>query len=71
MGFASFVLNGQLYCGSVAVHSRPDGGIRLVWPKISNRGVQYPTVHPITKGLSDSIEESVGSSIVKLLPHPQ
>ena len=68
MGFASFVLNRSLYCGSVGVHSRPEGGIRLVWPTLNNQGVLYPTVHPITSELTQSIEQAVGKKVRTLLP---
>lgn len=68
MGFVSFVLNGNLYCGSVAVYSRPEGGIRLVWPKVNNKGVQYPTVHPINQELTQAIERAVRERVENLLP---
>jgi len=68
MGFVSFVLEGCLYCGSVGVHSRPGGGIRLVWPTLNNQGVQYPTVHPITQELTRTIEQAVSEKIESLLP---
>lgn len=68
IGFVSFILNDCLYCGSIAVHTRPEGGIRLVWPTINNRGHRYPTCHPLTRELSEKIEGVVSSEVMSLLP---
>lgn len=68
IGFVSFVLDEQLYCGSIAVYSRFDGGIRLVWPKINNKGHQFPTCHPIARLSSDTIERAVFEKIRQLMP---
>lgn len=68
LGFVCFVLYGSLYCGSVAVYSRPTGGIRLVWPKIKNRGHQFPTVHPISETLANNIESVIREYVSKRLP---
>ena len=68
MGFVGFVLYESLYCASVAVYSRPEGGIRLVWPKIDNRGIKYPTVYPINDAVSSMIENAVEVHVQKVLP---
>ena len=67
-GFVSFVLNNELYIGSVAVHSRLDGSIRLVWPTLDIKGVRHATVHPLSKRLGLLIEEAVYDYIKPLLP---
>jgi len=64
-GFASFLLDNSLYIGSVAIYSRPGGGVRLVWPQINNRGKKFAAVHPITRELSQSIEEAVGKEVLE------
>jgi hypothetical protein len=52
IGFVSFVYNGDFYMGSIAVHSRPQGGIRLVYPMI--KGVN--AFRPINREISQHIE---------------
>jgi len=66
-GFVSFVLNRELFCGSVAVYSRINGsGIRLVYPKINNKGQQFPTFYPISKELALKIEEKVAEKVKEI-----
>jgi len=68
-GFVSFVLNGELFCGSIAVYSRIDGsgtGIRLVYPKINSKGHQFPTFYPIKKELASKIEEKVAEKVKEI-----
>lgn len=67
IGFVSFVLDDSLYCGSIAVYTRPGGGMRLVWPKINNKGIQYPTSYPIKKELADEIEKAVEEKVIEIL----
>lgn len=50
IAFASCVINGQIFVGSIGVHTRPDGGVRLVFPlKTIPNGKQIPCCHPITR----------------------
>jgi len=50
LGFASFVLNEQFYIGNVAIHSTPEGNIRLLYPtKLLSNGKNVSSFHPITK----------------------
>ena len=67
-GFVSFILNQELYIGSVAIHSRLDGSIRLVWPTLNTRGIKHATVHPISKELGQGIEKIIYDYIKPLLP---
>jgi hypothetical protein len=55
IAFASFVLFDALYISSVAVYTRPHGGIRLVYPRKKNLDV----CHPIKHELGMMIEEAV------------
>ena len=57
VAFASCVVNGCLYLGNIAIHTRPDGsGYRLVFPvKVLPNGKQIQCVHPITREAGDLI----------------
>jgi len=59
VGFASFVLNGNLYLGSIGIVTRPQGGYRLVYPtkKVSNRNINI--FHPINKLFAEAVEKEV------------
>jgi DNA-binding cell septation regulator SpoVG len=67
IGFASFVLYGAVYCGSVGVFTRPQGGYRLAYPtrKISNKdiGVYYP----INQKIGRAIEKEVISKFEEVV----
>ncbi len=68
IGFASCVLNYQLYLGSIAIHTRPDGcGIRLVYPsKILPNGLSVSCVHPIRRETGDVITGAVAEKMQEL-----
>lgn len=55
IAFASFILFDALYISSVAIYTRPHGGIRLVYPRKRNLDV----CHPIKHELGQIIEEAV------------
>lgn len=59
VAFASFLLDGCLYLGSIAIMTRPLGGYRLVYPtkKLGQRDINL--FHPIEKSFAQSIEEAV------------
>ncbi len=59
VGFASFVLNNNLYLGSIGILTRPEGGYRLVYPtkKVGIRNINI--FHPINKDFAKSIEKEV------------
>ncbi len=67
VGFASFVLNGWLYLGSIAIMTRPQGGYRLLYPtrKIADRNIGV--FHPIQKDFARLVEESVLEKVEKVL----
>lgn len=60
MAFVSFVLNNQFYVGGVAIHSRPQGGFRLVYPTktLANAKV-IQLFHPICREASEAVEQTV------------
>lgn len=59
VAFVSFVLDGNLYLGSIGVVTRPEGGYRLVYPtkKVGIRNINI--FHPINKAFAESIEKEV------------
>ena len=59
VGFASFVLDNNLYLGSVGILTRLEGGYRLLYPtkKVGMRNINI--FHPINKEFAQSIEKEV------------
>lgn len=59
IAFASFVLDNNLYLGSIGIITRPEGGYRLVYPtkKVGLRNINI--FHPINKEFAQSIEKEV------------
>lgn len=59
VAFASFVLDDNLYLGSIGILTRPEGGYRLTYPtkKVGARNINI--FHPINKEFSQSIEKEV------------
>jgi hypothetical protein len=60
IGFVSFIINDLIYVSSIAVHTRPDGSIRLVYPRIRNLDV----FHPINREFGVAIENAVGKQVM-------
>ena len=59
VAFASFVLDNNLYLGSVGILTRPEGGYRLVYPT-KKLGIKRLNIfHPINKQFAESIEKEV------------
>lgn len=59
VAFASFVLDNNLYLGSVGILTRPEGGYRLLYPT-KKVGIRYINIfHPINKAFAESIEKEV------------
>jgi|SaaInlStandDraft_4_1057021.scaffolds.fasta_scaffold219897_1 DNA-binding cell septation regulator SpoVG len=66
VGFASFTIDNNFYMGSIGVHTRPSGGLRLLYPtsKVSNNSI--PIFHPINSTIANEIEEAVVAKFEKL-----
>jgi hypothetical protein len=67
IGFASCVVNGQLYLGSLGIHKRLDGsGYRITYPtkRIGKHEVNF--YNPITKHAGCVIEKAVVAKCVEL-----
>lgn len=68
IAFASVVLDGKIYLGSIGVHQRLNTtGYRLTYPtkKTSNR--DFHIFHPIERELGLEIERAILAKITKLL----
>lgn len=67
VAFASCVIDGQLFIGSIGLHSLLDGtGYRIVYPtkKVGNR--QINIYHPITKKAGQAIETAIVNKMNEL-----
>ena len=70
VAFASFVLDSWLYCGSIAIMTRPQGGYRLLYPtkKVADRNL--PLFHPIRRDIAQQIEQTVIAALENVTkPH--
>lgn len=67
VAFASLVLNGSLFLGSIAVHKRLDGsGYRLTYPTKKIGDSNLHIFHPINRELGQIIEEEVAKKLGEL-----
>ena len=59
VAFASFILNGNLYLGSIGIMTRPNGGYRLVYPtkKVANRNLNI--FYPINRKFALTVEAEI------------
>jgi DNA-binding cell septation regulator SpoVG len=59
VAFASFVLDGNLYLGSIGIMTRPNGGYRLVYPtkKVADRNLNI--FYPISREFALTVEQEV------------
>lgn len=69
LGFASCVIDGQLFLGSIAIFSKLGGGFRLVYPtkKIGERNLHYH--HPIRSEASGAIEDAILPKAEQIFNH--
>lgn len=67
VAFASFVLDEQIYLGSIAISTRPKGGYRLIYPtkKIGPRSINI--FHPISFDFGQLIEKTLIQYFEKLM----
>jgi len=69
IAFCSFVLFELLYCGSVAVYTRKDGGYRLVYPNKKVGLKEQNIFHPINQEIGSEIEEAVSEKVNEIMYH--
>ena len=70
VAFCSFVINNQLYVGSVAVYSSPSSptNYRLVYPqKVLTNGAKINIVHPINQEAGLFIQNKIVGEYLKLV----
>lgn len=59
VGFASLVLNNEIYLSSIGVFSRLNGGYRITYPTKKVGESDLNIFHPITEELSKQIETAI------------
>ena len=67
VAFASCVIDGQLYVGSLGVHQLLNGtGYRITYPtkRIGSRQLNY--FHPVTKEAGKMIEQAIVAKCIEL-----
>ena len=68
IGFASLVIESNIYLGSIGVYSKRDGtGYRIAYPtkKIGTRNINL--YHPINKESGEIIEDAIISRVNEIL----
>lgn len=64
IGFASFVINEDIYISSVAIHKKLNGdGYRLTYPSKGN----FTICHPINRNASQEIEAAIFSKLKNVM----
>lgn len=63
VGFASVVLDKNIYLGSIGIYTRPEGGFRLTFPTKNNLQI----FHPINKAMATALEEAIIPMFEELL----
>lgn len=63
IGFCSFVIFNSIYCGSVAIYTRPKGNIRLVYPTKNLKNTPINIFHPINNKIGSFIESQVAKKL--------
>ncbi len=63
IGFASLVINDNIFLSSIGIHEKIKGGFRLTFPKKQ----EFTIFHPITKEASKQIEEAVFKELKEVM----
>jgi len=67
IAFCSFVLYEAIYCSSVGIYTRPQGGYRLVYPTKKVNETNLNIFHPINFTIGKIIEQKVSKEAEKVL----
>lgn len=68
LGFASCVVNNAISLNSIAIFSRPNGNLRLVYPmKVLPNGKKLNLYYPINKNTSELFNEAIFKKYAELL----
>ena len=69
IAFCSFVLYEAIYCSSIAIFTRPEGSIRLVYPTKKTGIKDLNIFHPIDKQTGKFIEKEVSKKLKDVMKH--
>lgn len=67
VGFASCVIDRQLFLSSLGVHTKLDGsGYRITYPtrRVGSRSINF--YHPISKDAGTAIEQAINAKCIEL-----
>ena len=68
IGFASLVINDQLYLSSIGIHKKlNDDGYRLTYPNKLIGSIPIDVFHPINRETSRSIEEAIFNRLSEVM----
>lgn len=68
VAFASVVLDGKIYLGSIGVHQKLDGtGYRLTYPTKKTGNRDFHIFHPIERSMGQRIEAAIFAKVTALL----
>ena len=68
VAFASVVLDGKIFLGSIGVHQKLDGtGYRLTYPTKKTGNRDFHIFHPIERKLGSEIERAILEKVTSLL----
>lgn len=68
IAFASVVIDGSLYLGSIGIHKKlRDVGYRLTYPTKKIAGSEIHIHHPINKKISRIIEQAIFKKVGELI----
>lgn len=68
VAFASCVLDGNIYLGSIGIHKRLDGnGYRITYPTKGVAGRNFHIFHPINRQTSEEIEKAIVSKAEEIM----
>ena len=60
IAFASCVVDGKLYLGSIAIYTKLNGeGFRLVYPTKKIGDTNIPIFHPVNKDTAEAIQKAI------------
>ena len=66
VAFASAIINGGMYVGSIAIHEKKDqSGYRITYPTRKSKGKDLNIFHPISQECSQIIEDSIITEYLK------
>lgn len=68
IGFASLVINDQLYLSSIGIHKKlSDSGYRLTYPNKYVGDTPLNIFHPINREMSQAIEEAIFNKLSEVM----